>query len=295
MKKLSALLLAVAVSVAAFAGCAPAASTAASKVASGASTAVSAVNSTVASTATALSGKVSTNGSTSVEKVIQILSESFMGTNKGVTVTYDPTGSSGGIKAANEGNADIGLSSRKLKDTEKGLKSVTFAIDGIAIIVNKANPIADLSLEQLKKIATGEVTDWSALGGKGPIVIIGREAGSGTRDGFESIVGVEGKVKYAQELPATGGVVAAVVANPNAIGYASLSAVTDTVKAVTIEKIAPTEATVQDGTYKVQRPFIFVLKEGKELSPAAKAFVDFATSPAAADLIKKGGAVPPKK
>ncbi len=290
MKKLSALLLAVAVSIAAFAGCAPAASKAASTVASGASKAASAIASTGN-----LSGKVSTNGSTSVEKVIQILSESFMGTNKGVTVTYDPTGSSGGIKAANEGNADIGLSSRKLKDTEKGLKSVTFAIDGIAIIVNKANPIADLSLEQLKKIATGEVTDWSALGGKGPIVIIGREAGSGTRDGFESIVGVEGKVKYAQELPATGGVVAAVVANPNAIGYASLSAVTDTVKAVTIEKVAPTEATVQDGTYKVQRPFIFVLKEGKELSPAAKAFLDFATSPAAADLIKKGGAVPPKK
>ena len=245
------------------------------------------------SAAAQLSGSVTTGGSTSVEHVINAFIEAFMQENPDVDVTYDPTGSGAGITGASEGTLDIGLSSRALKDDETGLDSTTFALDGIAIIVNNENTVEDLSLEQIKGLATGEITNWSEVGGPdAPVFLIGREAGSGTRDGFESIVGVEDVCKYEQEIPSTGGVIAAVASNPNAFGYASLSAVDDSVKAVTVGGVAATEETVQDGSYQIQRPFVFVTKQGAELSDAAKAFMEFAASDAAAELIKNAGAVP---
>ena len=248
----------------------------------------------------ALSGSVSTNGSTSMEKVIGALSEQFMADNSGVSVTYDPTGSGAGIEAASNGSADIGLASRALKDEEKagGLTETVVALDGIAVIVNAGSKVEDLSVEQIAKIFTGEITDWSEVGGEaGKISCIGREAGSGTRDGFESITGTKDACKLDQELTSTGGVIEAVAGNPNAIGYASLSAVEgkDTVKAVTVGGVACTEATVLDGSYAIQRPFVLVTKTGETLSPAAQAFFDYATSTAANDLIKAAGAVPVAK
>ena len=243
----------------------------------------------------ALSGTVSTNGSTSMEKVIGALSEQFMTDNSGVSVTYDATGSGAGIEAASNGSADIGLSSRALKDEEKvsGLVGTTVALDGIAVIVNPANKVADLTVEQIAQIFTGEITDWSELGGAaGTISCIGREAGSGTRDGFESITGTKDACKMDQELTSTGAVIEAVAGNPNAIGYASLSALKDTVKAVTVGGVACTEDTVLDGSYAIQRPFVFVAKDSAALSAQAQAFFDFATSAAANDLIRAAGAVP---
>ena len=249
---------------------------------------------------TALTGKVSTNGSTSMDKVIGALKEQFMLDNTGVTVTYDPTGSGSGIEAASNGSADIGLSSRALKDEEKanGLEGTVVALDGIAIIVNANSTVTDLSVEQIAKIFTGEITDWSEVGGAaGTISCIGRESGSGTRDGFESITKTKDACKLDQELTSTGGVIEAVAGNPNAIGYASLSAVEGktTVKAVTVGGVACIEGTVLDGSYQIQRPFVLVTKSGATLSPAAQAFFDFATSTAAADLIKNAGAVPVAK
>ena len=263
------------------------------------STAGSTAGSTTASTAeetTAdLSGAVATGGSTSVEKVIGALSEAFMEANPGVDVTYDPTGSGAGVTGAADGTLDIGLSSRALKEEEisKGLKETTFALDGIAIVVNTENTVEDLSLEQIAKLATGEITNWSEVGGPdAPVVLIGREAGSGTRDGFESIVGVEDKCAYEQELTSTGAVLAGVAANPNAFGYVSLASVDDTVKMVTVDGVAASEETVKDGSYKIQRPFVFATKEGEELSAQAQAFYDFALSEDAAELIAAAGAVP---
>ncbi|WP_417025169.1 phosphate ABC transporter substrate-binding protein [Candidatus Allofournierella excrementavium] len=251
--------------------------------------------STPASQTAELEGAVTTGGSTSVEKVILAMQESFMNANPGVDVTYDPTGSGAGITGASEGTLDIGLSSRALKDEEtaSGLVGTTFALDGIAIIVNNENTVTDLTLDQIKGLADGTITNWSEVGGPdAPVVLIGREAGSGTRDGFESIVGVEDVCVYDQELTSTGAVIAAVAANPNAFGYASLSAVDEKVKAVTVDGVEATEATVQDGSYKVQRPFVFVTKEGAELSDAAQAFIDFALSEDAQQLIIDAGAVP---
>ena len=242
-----------------------------------------------------LSGAVALNGSTSMEKVVGALGEQFMSDNSGVSVTYDATGSGAGIEAASNGSADIGLSSRALKDEEKssGLVGTTVALDGIAVIVNPANKVADLTVEQIAKIFTGEITDWSQLGGAaGTISCIGREAGSGTRDGFESITGTKDACKMDQELTSTGAVIEAVAGNPNAIGYASLSALKDTVKAVTVGGVECTEDTVLDGSYAIQRPFVFVTKDGAALSAQAQAFFDFATSSAANDLIRAAGAVP---
>lgn len=268
-------------------------STASTASTAGSTTASSAAGSKADTTA--LSGAVATGGSTSVEKVIGALSEAFMEANSGVDVTYDPTGSGAGVTGAADGTLDIGLSSRALKDEEKaqGLKETTFALDGIAIVVNNENTVEDLSLEQIAKLATGEITNWSEVGGPdAPVVLIGREAGSGTRDGFESIVGVEDKCKYEQELTSTGAVLAGVAANPNAFGYVSLSSVDDTVKMVTVDGVTASEETVKDGSYKIQRPFVFVTKEGEELSAQAQAFYDFALSADAAQLIKDAGAVP---
>ena len=247
-----------------------------------------------ASAATELSGAVTTGGSTSVESVIGILTEAFKEIQPNVDVTYDPTGSGAGITGASEGTLDIGLSSRALKDDEaETLDATVFALDGIAIVVNNENTVEDLSLEQIKGLATGEITNWSEVGGPdAPVVLVGREAGSGTRDGFGSIVDVEDACVYEQELTSTGAVLAAVAANPNAFGYASLSAVDDQVKAVTVDGVEASEATVQDGTYTIQRPFVFVTKKGETLSDAAQAFIDFAISGDADDLIAQAGAVP---
>ena len=242
----------------------------------------------------ALTGTVSTDGSTSMEKVIGALSESFMAQNSGVTVNYNPTGSGSGITAVQEGTCDIGLSSRALKDEEKsaGLKETVLAYDGIAIIVHPDNPVSDLSVEQLAKLYTGEITNWKDVGGNdAEAVLIGREAASGTRDGFESITGTKDKCQYRQELTSTGDVITAVSQNPDAIGYASLASVKDSVKALNVDGVTPSEATVKDGSYKVQRPFVLVTMAGKELSPAAQAFFDYAISSDAASIIAKVGAV----
>ena len=244
---------------------------------------------------TEVTGTVSTDGSTSMEKVIMSLGESFQANNKGISVGYNPTGSGSGITAVSEGRCDIGLSSRALKDDEKasGLKETVLALDGIAIIVNPENKISDLTLEQIAKIYTGQITNWKEVGGDdAEIVLIGREAGSGTRDGFESITGTTDSCKYRQELTSSGDVITTVAGNPNAIGYASLASVKDSVKALSVGGVAPTEATVSDGTYAVQRPFVLVTKEGAELSAAAKLFFDYATSKDAAEIISAAGAVP---
>ena len=244
---------------------------------------------------TEVTGAVATDGSTSMEKVIGALGESFMGANKGITVTYNPTGSGSGIQAVSEGRCDIGLSSRALKDEEKasGLKETVVALDGIAIIVSPKNPVSDLDVETIAKIYTGEITNWKDLGGSdAEIVLIGREAGSGTRDGFESITGTKDACKYRQELTSTGDVITTVSQNPDAIGYASLAAVSDKVKTLTVGGVTPTEDTVKDGSYVIQRPFVLVTKDGAQLSDAAQLFFDYTTSADAADIISKAGAVP---
>ena len=245
-----------------------------------------------------VTGTVSTDGSTSMEKVIMSLGESFQAENKGITVGYNPTGSGSGITAVSEGRCDIGLASRALKDDEKaaGLKETVLALDGIAIIVNPENKVSDLTVEQIAKIYAGEITNWKDVGGDdAEIVLIGREAGSGTRDGFESITGTKDSCKYRQELTSTGDVITTVAGNPNAIGYASLAAIKDTVKALSVNGVAPSEATVSDGSYEVQRPFVLVTKEGVELSKAAQLFFDYATGKDAADIISAAGAVPVAK
>ena len=242
----------------------------------------------------AVSGTVSTDGSTSMEKVINSLGESFMAANKDVKFTYNPTGSGSGIQAVSEGRCDIGLSSRALKSDEKesGLTETVLALDGIAIVVSPENPVSDLDVDTIAKIYTGEITNWKDVGGNdAEIVLIGREAGSGTRDGFESITDTKDACQYRQELTSTGDVINTVSQNPNAIGYASLSAVGDSVKALTIGGVAATEDTVKDGSYVVQRPFVLVTKTGSELSPAAQTFFDYATSGEVADIIANAGAV----
>ena len=245
-------------------------------------------------TETTLSGTVSTDGSTSMEKVINSLGESFMAMNKDVKFTYNPTGSGSGIQAVSEGRCDIGLSSRALKDDEKasGLVETVVALDGIAIVVNPKNPVSDLDIDTIAKIYTGEITNWKDVGGNdAEIVLIGREAGSGTRDGFESITDTKDACQYRQELTSTGDVINTVSQNPDAIGYASLSAVGDSVKALTVGGVEATEATVKDGSYVVQRPFVLVTKEDTKLSPAAQAFFDYALSADAASIIAAAGAV----
>lgn len=279
--------------VLAMAGCsqsgssAPAASTAAPAAAAPETTAAPAVEK--------LSGTVSTDGSTSMEKVIGVLKESFEAANEGVSVTYNPTGSGTGIKAVQEGRCDIGLSSRALKaeEEESGLVGTTLAIDGIAVIVNPANTVEDLDVETIAKIYIGEITNWSEVGGEdGEIVLIGREAGSGTRGGFEEITGTVDKCQYRQELSSTGDVITAVSQNPGAIGYASLASVKDTVKALKVAGVAPSEETVKDGSYLIQRPFVLVTKKDVVLPQAAQAFFDYATSSDANEVISAAGVVP---
>ena len=244
-----------------------------------------------------VSGTVSTDGSTSMEKVIGFLSEAYMEENSAVKVTYNPTGSGSGIKAVQAGSCDIGLASRDLKPEEAtDLNGTVVAIDGIAMIVNKENPVKDLTIEQIAALYKGEITNWSEVGGAdAPVVLIGREAASGTRDGFESITDTEDACKYTQELTSTGDVVQTVSSNPNAIGYASLASVKDTVKLISVEGVTPSTETIQNGSYKIQRNFVMVTKKNAELSPAAKSFFDFATSSAADEWIIEAGAVPVKR
>lgn len=242
-------------------------------------------------------GSVSTDGSTSIEKVIGALGEAFEEENSGITFTYNPTGSGSGITAVLDGRCDIGLSSRSLKDEEKakGLKETILALDGIAIIVNPQNSVSDLNVETIAKIFKGEITNWKELGGKdAQIVLVGREAGSGTRDGFESITDTKNKCKYRQELTSTGDVITTVSQNPNAIGYSSLASVKDNVKALKVGGITASESTVKDGTYVVQRPFVLVTKNNKKLSEPAQKFFDYITSEKASNIISKAGAVPVK-
>lgn len=267
MKKIVSILLAIAMSALLFSGCGKAAKS---------------------------TGSVSTDGSTSMEKVIGALGESFMSANSDVAFTYNPTGSGSGIKAVQEGRCDIGLSSRSLKDEEKaaGLKETVLAYDGIAVIVSPENPVSDLDIATIAKIYTGEITNWKDVGGAdSKIVVIGREAGSGTRDGFESVTGTKDACKYRQELTSTGDVITSVAQNPNAIGYASLASVKDSVKALSVGGVVPTEDTVRDGSYAIQRPFVLVTREGDALSETAQKFFDYVTSGEAADIIAAAGAV----
>lgn len=238
-------------------------------------------------------GAVSTDGSTSMEKVIGALGEAFQ-TETGISFTYNPTGSGSGIKAVLEGRCDIGLSSRELKEEEKasGLTATVLAYDGIAIIVNPLNPVSDLSLEQIAGIYTGEITNWSQVGGNdGEIVLIGREAGSGTRDGFETITGTEDRCEYRQELTSTGDVITTVSGNPDAIGYASAASVKEDVKALAVNGVSVTEEAIRDGSYVVQRPFVLVTKSDGKLSAAAQEFFDYVTSDRAEEIISKAGVV----
>ena len=285
MKKIMALVLTAVMSLALLAGCGNQAN-------DNTNTGDNSVNNNGG--AAAISGTVSTDGSTSMEKVIGALSESYMAVNKDVTVNYNPTGSGAGITAVQEGTCDIGLSSRALKDEEKaaGLKETVLAYDGIAIIVHPDNPVSDLSIEQIAQLYTGEITNWKDVGGNdAQVVLIGREAASGTRDGFESLTGTKDKCQYRQELTSTGDVITAVSQNPDAIGYASLASIKDSVKALNVDGVTPSEASVKDGSYKVQRPFVLVTVEGKALSEAAQSFFDYVTSADAADIIAKAGAV----
>ena len=243
----------------------------------------------------ALSGTVSTDGSTSMEKVIGGLGEMFMEMNSGITFTYNPTGSGSGIKAVQEGRCDIGLASRNLKaeEAESGLTETVLAYDGIAVIVNPANPVSDLDVATIAKIYTGEITNWSEVGGHdAEIVLIGREAGSGTRDGFESITDTEDACQYRQELTSTGDVITAVSQNPGVIGYASVASVKDTVKALTVAGVAPSNETILDGSYVIQRPFVLVTKADTQLNAAAQAFFDYALSADAHEIITAAGVVP---
>ena len=292
MKKLFCLVMALTLAAMALSACGS--QTTSSAPASGTSSTSQGSASVNVSQPAALTGSVATDGSTSMEKVIGALGEAFTAENSGVNFTYNPTGSGSGITAVAEGRCDIGLSSRALKEEEaaSGLTGTVLAYDGIAIIVNTANGVEDLTLEQIAAIYTGEITNWKDVGGADEeIVLIGREAGSGTRDGFESTTGTSEKCQYRQELTSTGDVITAVSQNPTAIGYASLASVKDTVKALMVGGVTPTEATVKDGSYPVQRPFVLVTRTGEALSAEAQAFFDYVTSANASEIIAKAGAV----
>ena len=291
-KRTLALMLSAALCVGLLAGCGSSGDTTQTPAA-GANSPAAVESEAPAGDNTQISGIVNTNGSTSMEKVMGYLKEGFAEVQPGITINYTASGSSAGITGAKDGTCDIGLASRDLKDGETGVKPITVAKDGIAIVVNPQNPVANLTVEQIAQLATGEITNWSEVGGNdGQVVFMGREAGSGTRDGFESITGTEDACKYQNEYTSTGEVIAAVASNPNAIGYASLSSVDETVKAITVDGVAPTEETVLDGTYAIQRNFNFIVSDSAELSDAANAFVQWATSAEASDLIAGAGAVP---
>ena len=292
MKKLTCLGLSLALAVGLLAGCGNN-----NAQSSGSQTGSQSGSDNTSTSTTELSGIVNTAGSTSMKDVMEVFTEVFEEANPGVKINYTGSGSGAGIEGATSGTCDIGLSSRALTDEEKAAGAVEniVALDGVAIVVNPANGVEDLTVDQIAKIFTGEITNWSEVGGTdGEIAVFGREAGSGTRGAFEEIVGVVDSCKYTNEYSSTGDVIGNVASNPNAIGYASLSAVDDSVKAVKVNGVTPSEDTVKDGTYEIQRPFVMVTKEGTELSEAAQAFLDFAMSADSAEYIAAAGAVSPK-
>lgn len=240
---------------------------------------------------------VATDGSTSMERVIGFLSEAYMEENTDIKVTFNPTGSGAGIQAVLEDRCDIGLSSRDFKEGEgETLSKTVVAIDGIAIIVNPKNPVNDLTVEQIGKLYKGEINNWSKVGGNNaPVVLIGREAASGTREGFEEVTLTKDLCKYTQELTSTGDIVQTVASNSNAIGYVSLASVKDNVKVLMVEGIEPTMKTIQSGSYKIQRDFLFVTKKDKQMSEAVKDFFDYSTSKEVDNLIMRAGAIPIKR
>ena len=295
MKKLTCLGLSIAMALTLLAGCGGNENTsnASSNTDANVSTSQSA---NTAGDAEKISGTVNTDGSTSMADVMAILQETFKEVQPDVTVNYTGSGSGSGIENAINGSADIGLASRALKEEEEAAGAVghVVALDGVAIVINPANGVEELTVEQIAQIFKGEITNWSELGGEdAEIAVFGREAGSGTRGAFEEIVGVEDACVYTNEYSSTGDVIGNVASNPNAIGYASLSAVDESVKAVKVDGVAPSEETVKDGSYKIQRPFLMVTKEGAELSDAAQAFLDYALSAEVAEYIAAAGAVAP--
>lgn len=294
-KKLISLIAGVAI-VAAATGCSQTAtSSVAGTDSSAAGTSASEASSAEASATEELSGTLSMNGSTSMEKVIKAVNGAFMEKNKGVTVNLNLTGSGTGIQEASEGKCDIGNSSRKLKDEEaEKLDATVIGLDGIALVVNPTNKLEDITLQDLAKVYSGEITNWKDLGGDDKaIVVIGREDGSGTRDGFESIVMGDKEPKYAQELESTGSVINAVATTDGAIGYASLANVDETVKALKVGGVEATEENVKSGAYEVQRPFICATLKGSD-NKLAKAYLDFILSEEGQALVLAQGAVPVK-
>lgn len=294
-KKLISLIAGVALTAAATGCSGTATSSVAGTDSSAAGTSASEASSAEASATEELSGTLSMNGSTSMEKVIKAVNGAFMEKNKGVTVNLNLTGSGTGIQEASEGKCDIGNSSRKLKDEEaEKLDATVIGLDGIALVVNPTNKLEDITLQDLAKVYSGEITNWKELGGDDKsIVVIGREDGSGTRDGFESIVMGDKEPKYAQELESTGSVINAVATTDGAIGYASLANVDETVKALKVGGVEATEENVKSGAYEVQRPFICATLKGSD-NKLAKAYLDFILSEEGQALVLAQGAVPVK-
>lgn len=290
MKRIFAVVAAIVLAMSVLAGCGAAAEP---------QTSSSGTASTPSSSEAGLSGIVKTGGSTSMEKVCETLKQAFTQANPNVTVNIEYNGSGDGIKGAGSGTYDIGNSSRNLKDAETGLTAHILGIDGIAVIVNKANEkAADLTLEQLKGIYTGKITNWKDIGGAAkPIAIVSREEGSGTRDGFQGVVGYKSEelTKNAEIANSTGNVITTVASNEDAIGYISVSELNDSVKALKIEGTEPTVDNIKSGVYKIQRNFVMVTKEGAELSAQAKAYLDFCFSSEAAAYISKAGLIPVQK
>ena len=248
---------------------------------------------------TDLSGSVTLAGSTSMEKLANAMNEAFMEKYPNVSATAEFTGSSAGIESLAAGSVDIGDASRALSDDEKGQGIVEniVAIDGIAVITDTDNTITDIKSEDLAKVYTGEITNWKDLGGKDEqIVVIGREAGSGTRDAFEELMDVKDSCKYAQELDSTGAVLAKVAATPGAVGYVSLDVLDDTVNGLKINSVEPTEENILAGTYVLQRPFVMATKgEISEQSEQVQAYFDFINSEDGQNVIKSVGLIIPQK
>lgn len=248
---------------------------------------------------TNLSGSVTLAGSTSMEKLANVMNEAFMEKYPSVSATAEFTGSSAGIESLAAGSVDIGDASRALSDDEKGQGIVEniVAIDGIAVITDTDNTITDIKSEDLAKVYTGEITNWKDLGGKDEqIVVIGREAGSGTRDAFEELMDVKDSCKYAQELDSTGAVLAKVAATPGAVGYVSLDVLDDTVNGLQINSVEPTEENILAGTYVLQRPFVMATKgEISEQSEQVQAYFDFINSEDGQNVIKSVGLIIPQK
>ncbi|MBQ8625648.1 MAG: phosphate ABC transporter substrate-binding protein [Agathobacter sp.] len=245
-----------------------------------------------------LSGSISLNGSTSMQKVANALQEGFMKANPGVTVSVEFTGSGTGIQAAIDGTADIGNSSRNLKDAElaEGLVENIIAIDGIAVIVDNANEVSDITSEELAKIYTGEIANWSELGGANqPIVVVGREAGSGTRGAFEELLKIEDKCDYAQEIDSTGGVLSTVASTAGAIGYVSLDVIDDTVTVMAIDGVLASEENIVAGSYSLSRPFVMATKgEISAQNELVQAFFAYIESEEGQAIIKKVGLILPE-